>query len=326
LISGKVIFICALDWGLGHATRCVPLICDLKKNNQVIIGVTPLTGNIFDEEFPDLEKITLPAYNIKYSPVLPLWLKLLFDWPRISKIIKEENTLLEKIIADHKIDMVISDNRFGLYSKKIRSVFITHQLFLKTPFANSFAQKINKKYILNFDEIWIPDFEDEKKSLSGDLSHGNHFHKNVNYIGPQSRLQKITGREKKYDYLFLLSGPEPQQSIFKNMLIEKSKKYPDLKFVLAGTKQGTNTEHETNNLKIINGTNPLDLSEAIAQSQKIICRSGYSTLMDLYLLEKKDIILVPTPGQTEQEYLAKYWFENFGAKMIDQKDISGIIL
>jgi spore coat polysaccharide biosynthesis predicted glycosyltransferase SpsG len=322
LITNKTIFFSALDWGLGHATRCVPIIRALEKNNKIIIGVTPLTRIIFDEEFPQLEKINVPAYNIKYSSVFPLWLKLLLDWPGISRVIKEENNLLRKIISENKIDAVISDSRFGLYSKKVKSIFITHQLFLKTPFANSISQKLNRNYILNFDEIWIPDFEDNEKSLSCELSHGEHFHHTVKYIGPKSRLVKKENSGKKYDYLFLISGPEPQQSILKKLLIEKCKNYPILRFAVVLPKhKAYETEQGHPHLDFFLSPDNNRLSELISQSEKIICRSGYSTLMDLHFLNKKNIILVPTPGQTEQEYLAQYWKENFNCKVLDQKKI-----
>ncbi|MGZ4117802.1 MAG: glycosyltransferase [Bacteroidia bacterium] len=322
MLSGKTIFISALDWGLGHATRCVSLIRDLEKNNNIIIGITPLTKSIFDNEFPRLEKVNVPAYNIKYSPILPLWLKLFLDWPRIHSVIKNETFFLDDYVSKNKIDVVISDNRFGFHSKNVHSIFITHQLFLKTPFANTLAQDKNKKYILNFDEVWVPDFEEENKSLSGQLSHGDQFHKNVRYIGPQSRLKKISS-EKKFDYLFLLSGPEPQRSILKNNLVALAGKYPLLTFALS--EQGSKTQDinpEKGNFKTFISPTSVQLSELICSSNKIICRSGYSSLMDLYALEKKEIILVPTPGQTEQEYLAEYWSKKFNAIKLNQNKIN----
>ncbi|MBA3680748.1 MAG: glycosyltransferase [Bacteroidetes bacterium] len=318
MISGKTIFIAPLDWGLGHATRCVPIIKELQKENKIIIGVTALTKKVFDEEFPDICQINIPAYNIKYSRVLPLWLKLFFGWPGISTIIKKENAVLQKIILEHKIDVVISDNRFGLYSNTTHSVFITHQVFLKTPFATGIAQGVNKNYILNFNEIWIPDLENEKESLSAELSHGQHFHPQVKYIGPKTRLQKTELTTTKYDHLFLLSGPEPQHSILRELLVKKAKQYPHLKFGMVTNE----CDEQIKNLEIFISPNAQMLSELISQSKKIICRSGYSTLMDLYLLDKKEVILIPTPGQTEQEYLAEYWRKKFGAEVCVQKNIS----
>ncbi|MCE3228632.1 MAG: glycosyl transferase family 28 [Bacteroidetes bacterium] len=312
-----------MDWGLGHATRCVPIIHGLKTHYNVLLGVTPITKSIFDQEFPELENIDVPSYNIRYSNILPLSVKLLSDWPRISGIIKAEHKLLDEIISKYKLDAVVSDNRFGLYSKKIHSIFITHQLFLKAPFANSIAQNQNKKYILNFNEIWVPDYEDETKSLSGELSHGKHFHDKVSYVSPLSRLQRQKNLVPEADYLFLLSGPQPELSNFADILLKRAKEYPHLKFILVSPEF-----HKplSENVECFVSPPKQKLSELISKSKRIICRSGYSSLMDLHRLEKEDIILVPTPGQTEQEYLGKYWQEKFGAVCVAQNKLKKIDL
>ena len=324
MFNNKTIFYGALDWGLGHATRSVPIIKQLLKNNTVILGVTPLTGKIFDEEFPQLKKIDLPAYNIKYSSILPLWLKLGLSSPRISRIIADEHKLLSKIISENKIDAVISDNRFGLYSEKINSVFITHQLFLKAPVFENFGSKLNQKYFNNFNEVWVPDYEEENKSLSGELSHGkNLFHKNIQYIGPQSRLQDVICEveKDKYDYLILLSGPEPTRTVLEEELFKKIKSSGKKIAFVRGSKfkvEGSKLDA----LEVFDFPTKEELKKLILSSRKIICRSGYSTLMDMHLLGKKDLILIPTPGQTEQEYLADYWKIKFGSEHLSQNKIS----
>jgi len=318
MFSEKRIFIAALDWGLGHATRCVPIIRELEQNNHIIIGVTSLTKSIFEEEFPHLQKINLPEYNIRYSVFLPVWFKILLDWPRINKVIKSENELLKKIIETNRIDCVISDNRFGLYSKSTYSIFITHQLFLKSPFLSSLAQYVNKKLILNFDEVWVPDYEQESLSLSGELSHGKHFHSNVKYIEPKSRLEKKQTIEIKYDYLILLSGPQPQHGLLAEELNQIYAKNPQLKFAIASHLIQFNSSENVDSFFQQNVTT---LSEIIMQSKSVICRSGYSTLMDMHLLEKKNLILIPAKGQTEQEYLSKYWSKKFNSIVLPEKKI-----
>lgn len=324
MITGKTIFISPLDWGLGHATRCVPVIRGLLQNdNKILLGVTPLTEQVLTQEFPTLEKIRVPPYNIRYSSFLPLGVKLGLDAPRIFSVIQKENKLIERIVSDYQVDVIISDNRFGLYSKKVRSIFISHQLFLKAPFATVLAQKINRHYVLKFDEVWIPDYEAMSNSLSGELSHGVHFHPHVKYIGPQSRLLNYDQMDKKYDYLFLLSGPEPYKTVLKNLLLEKAKHYPQYKFVLVNSSDEIDYG---NNLETFVSPDGRTLSKLICESKQVICSSGYSTLMDMYQLDVRNLTLIPTPGQTEQEYLAEFWAMSRNCRAVRQKDLDRLIL
>ncbi|MGZ3884034.1 MAG: glycosyltransferase [Bacteroidia bacterium] len=329
MFKGKTILVAPLDWGLGHATRCVPLVRQLSAENIVILGSTPLLKPLFDEEFPELKQVALPAYDISYSKLLPLWLKLSLDSPRITKVIADEHRILGTLADELKPDVVISDSRFGFHTEKAQSVFITHQLFLKSPVLNPIAQNINKNYILKFDEVWVPDYEEAAKSLSGELSHAAvHFHDNVKYIGPQSRLAEGDPKtaEQTNDILILLSGPEPERSTLEEALLEKFKN-TDKKIVLVRGTQKENSRQlavRAPGIRVYDFPAKYELRQLILSSQKIICRSGYSTLMDLHLLGKKNLLLVPTPGQTEQEYLADYWKKHFGAETIAQDKISGL--
>src|SRR6185436_16645975 len=164
------IFFSALDWGLGHATRSVPLIKQLAKNNKVILGVTPVNYHFFRQHFPQLAFEQLPSYAITYSSFLPVWLTLAFQWPGIMKTIKLENRVLQRIIAQHGINMVVSDSRYGLNHPSVHSVFITHQLKLRLSVFSFFANAVNLKYLRRFDEIWVPDYQDKALRLSGELS------------------------------------------------------------------------------------------------------------------------------------------------------------
>jgi hypothetical protein len=230
---------------------------------------------------------------------------------------------------------VISDNRFGLYSEKVHTVFITHQLFLKAHVFENFGSQLNQSYISKFNEVWVPDHDGSAgspESLSGELSHGNfpdsyRGHQDIKYIGPQSRLKDVvTEVEKdKYDYLVLLSGPEPTRTELEKgllKLVSLSKKR--IAFVRGSPIRvsGLNLE----NVAVFDFPKKEELKKLILSSKKIICRSGYSTLMDMYLLEKKELILIPTPGQTEQEYLAEYWKKKFGTDYLPQNKISTFTL
>jgi len=320
LISGKTIFFSPLDWGLGHATRSVPIIKSLLQNNKIILGVTILNRSFFELQLPDLMKIELPSYHISYSKWLPVWLKILTQWPKINSVIKKEKKILEKVIQDHKIDLVISDNRYGLSSKKVECIFITHQLKIKTPFLSFPANQINKRYIHRFNKVWVPDYEDENLRLSGQLSDSEDIKIPVIYIGPQSLLKNDNDKPKtdeKIDYLILLSGVEPQRSILEKMLVENLKN-SGRKIVLV---RGSDSECNLNagSTRVLNFAFGLELKDLINKSGTVICRSGYSSLMDLHQLNKTKIILIPTPGQTEQEYLAEYWRENSELKCLTKR-------
>lgn len=322
MLSGKTIFISPLDWGLGHSTRCVPIIKDLLKNNNVIIGVSELNKFFFEEHFPTLQKIDLPSYNIQYSKNLPVWLKVLFQFSKIKRVIDKENKLLKEIIKENKIDLVISDNRFGLYNKNVESIFITHQLNIMSPVFLGLATKKNQEYIHHFNKVWVPDHKNENERIAGQLSNSKDIKIPVEYIGPQSALKdlEIKPSSKKIEYLVLLSGVEPQRSNLEKKLVEKFKDH-DKKIVLV---RGSKSELvlSNKNIEVFNFAFGAELKQLLITAETIICRSGYSTLMDLHVLGKKKMILIPTPGQTEQEYLAYYWKEKFGAKVIMQKAIS----
>jgi hypothetical protein len=317
--KNKIIFVAPLDWGLGHATRCVPLIRKLSLNNTLILGVTPLTKIIFDDEFPNLKKIDLEPYNISYSKKQSLTLKLLLDFPRIKKVIKKENEQLKHLIKENKIEVVISDNRLGLFNKAIETVYITHQVNIQAGIFSFLANKIHHYYIKKYNRVWIPDYDNNQQSLAGKLSHPSPF-KNTSYIGTLSRLEKNASDEFSFDYLFLVSGPEPHRTSFENTLIEIATKTNKKVCLVRGTHLNLETKL-SKNITVFDLPNSKILSQLITNSDTILFRSGYSSLMDLHHLNKSKLILIPTPSQPEQIYLAKYWQNKFGAKNIKQSKL-----
>jgi uncharacterized protein (TIGR00661 family) len=306
----KKVLVAPLDWGLGHATRCVPIVTALLAEGfQVFIGAEKAGAALLQKEFPTIIIIPLLGYNISYSKSKAFFLwKMAAQLPKIIKAIKKEKIWLKKIIDAYKIDIVISDNRFGLCNKNAHCIFITHQLQIKTgnSFIENIAQKINYKYINRFNECWVID-EEGNDNLAGDLSHPQKMpNTTVKYIGALSRFKKYEV-EKKYDLLAILSGPEPQRTIFENTLLIKMK---ELKLDIVVVR-GLPTEKnilEVGDLKIYNHLPASDLNELILASKTIIARSGYTTVMDIAALQQK-AIFIPTPGQTEQEYLAAYLSE-----------------
>ena len=299
----KRILVAPLDWGIGHATRCIPIINALIKNNfEVILAADARPLHLLSTEFPELEMIRFEGYNIKYSKYLSMSLSIIFQIPKIFWNIKKENNVLNEIIKQYKIDGVISDNRFGLYSKKVPCIFITHQLKIQTPSFSKILRYFNYQYINAYNCCWVMD--DEKINLAGNLSKPNTLPNNTHYIGIQSRFVKQEIK-KEYEFLGIVSGPEPQRSILEKGLILALKNRKERSIIILG-KPELNTSNQIGNLTIKSHLDAVSLNIVISQSKLIICRSGYSTVMDLAKLGKK-AIFIPTPGQTEQEYLANYY-------------------
>jgi len=300
----KKILVAPLNWGLGHATRCIPIIKGLIDTGfEPVLASDGVALNLLKKEFPSLVSFELPSYNIKYAEKGKnfKW-KMMAQLPQIISAIKKERRMLSKLINCYQFDGIISDNRLGAYSKDIPCVFITHQLNVLTGKTSWITTKLHSKYIRKFNECWVPDIE-TTPNLSGKLGHLVEPMKNVKYIGPLSRLHKKPATVK-YDLMVILSGPEPQRSILEKILISELKNYPNKVLFIKGIVESNQKIKERKNITFYNYMNSADLEIAFNESEKILCRSGYTTVMDLAKLSKK-AFFIPTPGQYEQEYLAK---------------------
>jgi uncharacterized protein (TIGR00661 family) len=302
------ILVSPLDWGLGHATRCIPIINALLQNGyEVLVATNGKQLNLLQQEFPQLQFLELKGYNISYSKKKwQLAFKIAVQVPKILSAIKHEHHWLDKIIDEHKIDLVISDNRFGLHSKKVPCVFITHQLTIKASIGwlERMMQRINYSYINKFNACWVPDWEGDE-NVAGLLSHPKKMPTVlVKYLGLLARFERRPIAEKKYDLCILLSGPEPQRTLLEEAIL---KGIPFIKvnvLLVRGKPNSNETISVPNNVQVKNHLVGIELEQAIQQSEFIISRSGYTTVMELLSLKKKSI-LIPTPGQTEQEYLGE---------------------
>lgn len=329
------ILVAPLDWGLGHATRCVPLIRDFQKQgHEVILTASGRAESYLRQEFPELEFITSPGYNISYSTRYPLWLMMFLQSPGILLNIYKEHQWLQRCINDRKIDEVISDNRYGLWSDKVRCVFITHQVMIKLPgaikFLEALVHRVVQWFMNKYSESWIPDIEGPE-NLSGDLSHKYSLPKNAKYIGWLSRFNPpgheknenhLTGNESSaYSICFVLSGPEPQRTELENKILHAQKTFNRKVVLIQGEPEQSRREQLSENLLIISHAGQEDLEKIMRASDLIVCRAGYSSIMDLKVLGK-NAILIPTPGQTEQEYLADYLSERGDFIKMDQENFS----
>ena len=327
------ILVAPLDWGLGHATRCIPVIYELLREGcDVWLAGEGTQEVLLKQEFPDLSFLPLPGYRVKYGRSASGMLLSMFSQSRkILAAIKQENKWLKKIVAEYGFDAVISDNRYGLYHTNIPSVIITHQLTIKSPlgkWSERLLQKWNYSFINRFNACWIPD-EGGENNLGGELSHP--LKKPVTpicYFGPLSRLKTQNEISSpplqsagKNHLLFILSGPEPQRSILENKIIEDIAHYPGTATIIRGLPAASNIIPSTNSIKFYNHLPAKELNKEMNLAEYIISRSGYSSIMDIIKLQKKSI-LIPTPGQTEQEYLGQYLLENRSAFCISQKEFS----
>ena len=294
------IIVAPLNWGLGHASRCVPIIHFLLANKYT--PVLASDGNALTflrKEFPLLESLELPSYNITYAKNLK-W-NLFRQIPKVLKAVRKEEKIIHSFITQNKdVVGIISDNRFGVRSKKIPSVYITHQANVLSGFTTFITSKIHKRIIKKFDECWIPDVKNN--DYSGKLSKvkGSKF----KFIGLLSRFQQ-ENLPTKNEILIVLSGIESQRVSLEKKLIETFTNSSKKIMLIQGKIEEKQQKKVKGNLTIYNYLLSEDLQREINQSELIICRSGYSSIMDLAILGKK-AILIPTPGQTEQEYLAKY--------------------
>jgi UDP-N-acetylglucosamine transferase subunit ALG13 len=318
LTEKKTVIVAPLNWGLGHATRCIPIIEALER-----VGVTVILASdggaldLLKREFPHLRALELPAYNIRY-PFRSMLLSIGIQGHKILRGGILEYFYLKKLLKTEKIDAVISDNRFGFFNRAVKSVFMTHQVQILMPFSflQPFINAVNHFFIRRFDALWIPDKVGEN-NLAGDLAHGKFVDVlskklPIQYLGTLSRMSYFS-TEQKYRAIIVLSGPEPQRTLLEKKLLVQLEtliltpklppQYPsDFCFVRGVAHHVTHFGRQAN-IEFHDVLTTTNLNQKIMESEVVICRSGYSSLMDLVALQKR-ALLIPTEGQTEQEYLA----------------------
>lgn len=298
------ILVAPLNWGLGHATRCIPIIEALLENHfEPVIASDGVALHILQKEFPELIFLELPSYQIEYAKngAFFKW-KLIKNSPKMMEAIYMERKLVKKWVKEYSLSGIISDNRLGIYSKKVPSVFITHQLNVLTGNTSWITSKLHQYIIKKYDECWVPDVA-EIPNLTGKLGHLKNPHFKINYIGPLSRLSRKELPEK-YDLMVILSGPEPQRSMLEVHLIEELKRYNGEVVFVRGVIEPEQISEKTDHITYYNFMTSGQLEQTFNESKLVLCRSGYTTVMDLAKLGKK-AFFIPTPGQFEQEYLAK---------------------
>lgn len=320
----KTVLISPLDWGLGHATRMVPIIeYYMVQNYQVVLGGNGSSLNLLIKRFPELTVETIPSYQVKYSTKVGFAVQMLLSLPTIYLGIKREKKRVKELHEKYHFSLIVSDNRFGVYHKSVRSLFVTHQLNIRFPMFERTIFKVQKKLIEKFDCCLVPDFP-MQQNLAGVLSvlkPKQNLKIPVHYLGALSRFYSTSLDEKavKYHYVAVLSGPEPHKTGLTDLLIEAfSESNQQLAII---TYDYQLTRQLPANIHLFLEVNDQVFLSIISQSETLISRSGYTTLMDLIYLKKK-VFFIPTPGQTEQIYLAQYAAKNGWANYCLQHEFS----
>ncbi|MBL7946037.1 MAG: glycosyltransferase [Flavobacteriales bacterium] len=302
MFNGKRILVAPLDWGLGHSTRCIPIIQALLQRRAVpVIGADNGPLALLRAEFPALEHVRIPGATIRYSKGgSQLW-SMVRQFPEMVRSVRVENALFERIRRDLHLDAVISDQRFGLRARELPSVLITHQVFPFTPIAQGALRKLNLRHVGRFDRCWIMD-EPEAPGLAGELSHGRDLPANARYIGTVSRMRSGAVRnEARFRIVAVISGPEPHRTLLDGILTEQLQRIEGQHLLVRGL-PGKAEEEQRGNVKCVPHGGSAELAAAMAAAELVVSRSGYTTLMDLVALGRSALV-IPTPGQAEQEYL-----------------------
>lgn len=321
-----VVLLTPLDWGLGHTIRCIPIVKELLENDcEVILACNSKQKHILSQEFPFLRYVQLKGYDISYgNSRLTTFVELIRQTPKILMAIKREQVWLVDFLSTNHVDLIISDNRYGISSSSIPSVFMTHQLRVRTGLGRIVDLAVQKKlysFINRFSLCWVPDSDDLITNAAGSLSHPAKFPETkVEYIGILSRLEICIEGLIENDVLVILSGPEPQRTMLETKIMRELKKFQGTAVVVRGLTDRDPLE-SSERVTVIDYASTIELNKLICRAENVVCRAGYTSVMDMLKLGKK-VILIPTPGQAEQEYLGKHLVKNRLALIIPQKNLS----
>lgn len=344
-----------LNWGLGHASRCVALVRRLlASGDDVVIGGDGESLVLLRQHFPELRYVELAPLELRYSRGNSQMWAMLASIPKVLRWMIHDHRRLQEIQRVEQFDRIVSDNRFGCWVDDdvdvdvdvdvdddggVVTVYMTHQVHICLPcgwqWADGVASRIHACVYNKYKELWIPDYEEEERSLAGRLSHGERGKREMGkgkrgmekYIGPLSRFEsldvaRIKTAEPAYDVVAVLSGLEPQRTMLEETIRSWAVRTPEERvLIVRGKVRSANENVDVDvdddvdgNVVMVDSMGDEELARVMMGAKRIIVRSGYSTIMDLAclgLLDKAE--LIPTPGQSEQEYL-KRWIEKITNK------------
>ena len=296
LSNNKILFACN-DWGMGHLMRSIPIINQLiKQENEILFAGTIFQIDVLKEYIPSIKTITFPGRSFVFKGDGRWNKEMLRNTRNLLLGIKEDKTFVQKIITEKKITLTISDHRYGFRNKTIPSIFITHQINLPVKGIENIANHWHTKKLKKFTSIWVLD--NENHSFAGKLTTPT-CKLPIHYLGIQSRFEKRDLPKKDF-ILAVISGPEPYAEQLFIEVIEIAKKSNETFKCISPKKYNTKTLPK--NLEIVNHLSWKEKDALFYQCKSVISRSGYTTIMDLAVLQKPGL-LIPTPGQNEQEYL-----------------------
>ena len=331
------ILVAPLNWGLGHASRCVPLVHRfLEQGHEVILGGDGESLTLLRKHFPKQRYVYLAPLNLRYSKGSRQVGAMLRAMPQLIGWMIKDHAILKAILKEEHIDRIVSDNRFGLYASGSETIYMTHQLHILLPngwkWLEPLAARLHARIYTRYNKVWVPDYEEPEKSLAGELSHPtviSNQHSVISYIDPLSRFdQRIPNNQStpsapKYEVVAVLSGLEPQRTMLEKELLARYQNTEQSVLIVQGLMHRPNTRLKRGKISIVPHMDDAELAAALTGAKHIIARSGYSTIMDLNALglldaekgnSKVQIELLPTPGQPEQEYLAARFLEKNAEK------------
>lgn len=316
-VVGLRVLVAPLDWGLGHATRCMPIIdALLAQGAQVVLGSAGGAFDLLRDHYPRLEQLELPGYHVRYSSGRSQVCTLARQLPRLLGVMRQEHELLAELVESHRLQAVISDNRYGLWHPRIPSIMVCHQLCIQLPpflrWASFPLYRLHVRYLAKFDACWVPDVA-TSPNLAGRLAHAYPLPPSGRFVGPLSRFQAAEPPMARKPsalnalppptILAVLSGPEPQRSQLEAKLREQLLALDQPSWLVQGRPAAARAIRREGSLCVIPFLGSAELQAALQHAKLVISRSGYSSLMDYAALGLKHVLLIPTPGQTEQMYL-----------------------
>jgi UDP:flavonoid glycosyltransferase YjiC (YdhE family) len=342
------ILLAPLDWGLGHATRSLTLAHALESlGHQVCLASCGGSLHLLREALPGRSWWEIPDYRIRYATHSHgfLW-AMLKQIPQLIHAVRAEQAWLQSMAKREGFEAIISDGRYGLWHDDVPCFLVTHQIHLMPPMGIPFRKGVaslleffHYRWLRRFTEIWIPDVA-EAPGLSGQLGHTPRLPSHARYVGPLNRFAwetpiSLESNEISPDILAVVSGPEPQRSLFEAALLKQMKNLPGTRVLIQGLpaqRRGDTEalELQSGKLHVLPHLPGIELRRMLLRTRALITRSGYTSVMELACLGVKPILFVPTPGQPEQEYLAAHlgasgWVRSQSQDHLDLRhDLAGL--